>query len=61
MEQIRALLRVSVDGRLTPDEVEELLDSILVIRDSAYKQGRENGRDEEIRGVSADSDVLFET
>ena len=58
MERIRLwLLNVTADKK----EVDEILDSILVIRDNAYKQGREDGRDEEIRGTAADSDVLFET
>ena len=57
MEQIRAVL----GENLQQVDVDQVLESILVIRDNAYKQGREDGRDEEIRGAAADSDVLFET
>lgn len=47
MEQIRALLKVSLTGRLTPDEVDVVMLSILVIRDNAYEQGREDAMQEE--------------
>ncbi len=59
MEQIRAVLRNSQSKPYI--DVQEIIDSILVIRDNAYNQGREDGRDEEIRGAAADNDVLFET
>ena len=58
MEEIRALIKLWKKGNgLDDEEVNEVLDSLLVIRDNAYEQGRED----EQRGAAADSDVLFET